>query len=118
MNSLRHVFAIPILIVCLVAGCASPPAPINYLAIEKPQGPISSGSHNSVQKEFSRGGWYVGNHNFRPAPDVRSYLEDLSKTAGTSILRNADVEIEVPFAFDILFFGYNSGTDTASAKGK
>ena len=120
MNTFRFGFFFPILLAWFAGGCASPPAPpsINYLSIEKPKGVITAVSHNPVQKEFFRGGWYAGNANFRPAPDIRTYFEDLGKTAGTVVLRNADVEVAVPFAFDILFFGYNSGTDTASAKGK
>lgn len=120
MNTLRRSVGIAIVVACFTAGCASapPPPPINYLALEIPKGPIMSVTHNAVQQEFSRGGWYIGNHNFRPAPDVASYFQNLSKTAGTAILRSADVEVGVPFAFDILFFGYNSGSDTATAKGR
>ena len=119
MKTLRYVFVVPVLVACFSSGCSTLPAPppINFLAIEKPKGVIAPVTHNPVQKDFSRGGWYAGNHNFRPAPDVASYLEDISKMANTGILRNADVHLGVPFAFDILFFGYNSGSDTVTARG-
>jgi hypothetical protein len=34
------------------------------------------------------------------------------------VLRNAEIELAVPFAFDILFFGYNKSTDQVTAEGR
>ena len=118
MRSMRYVLPVLMLIVFYCAGCAAPPAPIAYLAAQKPDGVIKAEEHTLLKKEFPRGGWYFWNYNFRPAADVASYVDQAGQTAGTSVLRNADVRLEVPFAFDILFFGYNKGTDSVTAKGR
>ena len=108
-----------LLVCCFCAGCATtPPQPVAYLAVKKPEGVIKTNEHAPVTREFSRGGWYFGNSNFRPAPDPVSYIEEASRATGADILRNADVKMTVPFVFDILFFGYNQGTDTLTAIGK
>jgi hypothetical protein len=104
----------------LCLGCATgrPPAePIPYLAVKRPEGVIRTVMHQPVKKDFWRGGWYLGNHNFRPAPDVASYVRATAQEANTDILRNADVRLPVPFAVDILFFGYNKCCDSVKAKG-
>ena len=106
---------------CLVftfflASCAKTPQPLTYLCLEKPKGIISTNDHKEVNKSFSRGGFYFLNYNFRPAADIKNYIEQAEKDANTGILRNADIQTNVPFAFDILFFGYNNGTDTITAK--
>ena len=62
-----------------------------------------------------RGGFYVLNHGFRPAPDVGAYVRDAQSQADSAVLRNADVELVVPAALDILFFGFQFGNDTTSA---
>lgn len=103
----------------LTSGCVTTqkPKPINYIAVEKPIGPIGAIKHGSIEKKSKRGGWYIGNHNFRPAPDVVSYLRETSEEANSNILKNTDVCLKVPFAFDILFFGYNATTDITTADG-
>ena len=55
------------------------------------------------------------NANFRPAPDVAAYLGEAQTHAGSDVLRNADIWFSVPFAFDILMFGYQWGSDTVKA---
>ena len=62
-----------------------------------------------------RGGWYFGNYRFRPAPNPELYLEDAQNHAGSDVLHDADIVFTVPFAIDILFFGYNRATDTVTA---
>jgi hypothetical protein len=102
-------------------GCANTATvrqPIAYLAVERPKGVISTPQHAPVKKEFPRGGWYFGNSNFRPAPDLASYIDNTAPQANTKILRNAEVQLNVPFALDILFFGYAKGTDLVTAQGK
>lgn len=119
MKYATHMLSALVLASSLCAGCAtSKPSPIAYLAVERPKGVIVTTQHDSVEKEFPRGGWYLANNNFRPAPDLASYVEQTAQQANTQILRNADVQLAVPFAFDILFFGYNHATDTVSALGK
>ena len=99
----------------MMFGCANGPPPLTYLASEKPTIPMAVQQETKVEKSFSRGGWYFGNNNFRPAPDVGSYVREAEKEAKATVLRNADVELGIPFAFDILFFGYNGGTDVLRA---
>ena len=109
------------LVGCLCAGCATTypagPQPVTYVAVERPEGVIEATHHRTAQKDFRRGGFYVLNYNFRPAPDISSYLDQTSTEAGADILRSADVKLTVPFAFDILFFGVNFATDTVTAGG-
>lgn len=96
----------------LLVGCASQkPMPVAYLSLEVPKGVITTKESNNFKKEFSRGGFYFFNYNFRPAPDLRSYIEETAKEANSNILRNADIQLNIPFAFDILFFGINGSTD-------
>jgi hypothetical protein len=95
---------------CSCASVSSPP-PLSYLALEKPKEIIKTKEIKELKEEFSRGGLYFLNYNFRPAADIKAYIEQAEKKANTNILKNADIQLNVPFAFDILFFGYNGGTD-------
>jgi hypothetical protein len=79
-----------------------------------PEGPIKV-EERIVDNEAKRGGFYVLNHGFRPAPDVGAYFQDVEKRADAPVLRNADVELVVPFAFDILLFGIQLGRDSTMA---
>lgn len=116
---IQTIAAISVFAILFCTGCTTKqPKPIAYLSLEKPSGTIGVTKHNQVEKKFQRGGWYVGNYNFRPAPDVASYIKQTSEEAGSNILRDADISLSVPFYFDILFFGYNSATDTATATGQ
>lgn len=100
----------------VLAGCSvrSGP-PLSYLALERPEGPVTT-HHTSLEEEYGRGGWYFGNNGFRPAPDIQVYLETAHQAADSNVLGGADVVLAVPFAFDILFFGYNHSTDKVTAK--
>lgn len=100
----------------LLAGCVtqSPPPRLTYLAVERPEGMIEAKKH-MAEVTTKRGGFYVLNHGFRPAPDVGAYVQDAEKRADVPVLRNADVELAVPFAFDILFFGFQFGNDVTRA---
>ena len=123
MKTIRVFYFAPILVACFCVGCvsSSPPPPvqtITYLSVKKPQGVIKTVGSNAVKKNFSRGGLYLVNWNFRPAPDVASYLNQASQVAGNDILRNADITFQVPFFIDILFFGYNAGKDTITVWGE
>jgi len=102
----------------LLSSCATPPspAPLSYLALEKPSGVIQTQHHKEMTESFSRGGVYFLNYNFRPAADIKTYLEHAIYKSDVSILRNADIQLRVPFAFDILLFGYNNGSDTVTVK--
>jgi hypothetical protein len=106
-----------ILALSAVCGCATDSRqPLAYLSLEKPVGVIHTAKDKEVKKSFSRGGWYIGNYNFRPAADVESYLAQAHKEANTTVLRNADLQLNVPTFFDILFFGYNHADDSVFLK--
>jgi len=106
------------LLTLFLSNCATTkPKPLAYLSSEKPKGIIRTQEvHKDVNKSFFKGGWYFANHNFRPAVDIQEYIKQAEKEVNSTVLRNADVELNIPFAFDILFFGYNKGTDTVTAK--
>jgi hypothetical protein len=99
----------------LVAGCSTRSGPpLSYLALRRPEGLIEA-EHAPLKENHVRGGWYFGNHNFRPAPNIQVYLEEAHEHSGSDMLRHADVVLAVPFALDILFFGYNRATDSVTA---
>lgn len=77
---------------------------------------LSSNSTGLLKVKHGRGGWYFGSKGFRPAPDIRVYLEEAHRIAGSDVLGDADIVLAVPFAVDILFFGYNHSTDEVTAK--
>ena len=56
------------------------------------------------------------NLNFRPAADLQSYLYQALQMTNSGVLRNADVQVNVPFAFDLFFCGYNMANDTLIVK--
>jgi hypothetical protein len=74
--------------------------------------------HGPLGEKHGRGGWYFGNYNFRPAPDIQAYLEEAHEHTGSDVLGDADIVLAVPLAIDILFFGYNHAhaTDKVTAK--
>ena len=104
----------------LVFGCVKQPQlppPLTYLASERPTAPIAMQQWQIIEKSFSRGGWYFFNNNFRPAPDVGSYVREAEKEANANGLKHADVELAPPLLLvPILLlanpiFGWNGGTD-------
>jgi len=97
-----------------VCGCVTAQQPLAYLSLEKPCGVIQTAKPREMVREFQRGGWYAFNNNFRPAADLKYYLEQAQHDTNAQVLRNADVQLNVPFAFSILFLGYNSAVDTIS----
>jgi len=105
------------LLICFLGGCATSPQPqpIAYLAIENPNGTIRTADYPPVKMKFPRGGFYVGMYNFRPAPDIGSYLDRTAQEANTNILRNVDMQFVVPFYFDLFLFGYAKGTDSVTS---
>lgn len=100
----------------MASGCATsqPPPALSYVAVERPSGPIKTGGQR-VETKHSRGGPYFLNFGFRPAPDVAGYLKQAQADAGNDVLKNADVQLNVPFAIDILLFGFQVGSDTVKA---
>lgn len=118
MKNILKILASSLLVVFFICSCATspPPQPLTYLALEKPKGIINTKEHQEFEKQFPRGGWYFLNYNFRPAPDVKFYIEQAEKEANTNILKHADIQVNVPFYFDILLFGYGKGTDTLTVK--
>ena len=117
MKLTSYSFIFIVMALVLFCGCATTTLPpLTYLATEKPKEAVASKEQKELKKEFSRGGFFFGNNNFRPAADVRSYIEQAEKEANTKILKNADIQLNVPFAFEILFCGYNIGTDYLTIK--
>lgn len=102
--------------VILFAGCATsqPQAPLSYIALTRPTGAIKA-TGQRVTTEHSRGGFYFLNEGYRPAADIGAYIEKAQADAGAEVLQNADVQLEVPFAIDILLFGFQVGSDTVTA---
>ncbi len=100
----------------LVSGCATttPPAALTYIAVKRPAGPIKAAGQK-VDASHSRGGPYLLNAGFRPAADVSDYLNQAQKEGGGEVLKNADVQLRVPFAIDILLFGFQIGSDKVTA---
>lgn len=100
----------------LGSGCATskPPAPLSYVALARPTAPIKA-EGTRVETKHSRGGPYFLNAGFRPAPDVAAYIEKAQADSGATVLKNADVQLNVPFAIDILLFGFQVGSDTVKA---
>ena len=103
-------FALAAFSLLILAGCASgpPPQPLTYVAVERPTGPIKCTGH-MVQKEYRKDGMYFINFGFRPASDIAAYMSQAQNDAGSLVLKNADVECNVPFALDILMFGFQIG---------
>ena len=99
-----------------IAGCASPPPPpsIKAVSVERPSGAIKLARLGENSTAHPRGGWYFWNFGFRPAPDIAEYLKEEQAKNNGAVLQNADVQLKVPFAFDILFFGYNKATDVVT----
>ncbi len=108
-----------LLFVISLTGCLAEkkPQPLAYLSLEKPTGVINTKDYMWVKESFSRGGFFILNYNFRPAANIKSYIEQAEKQANTSILRNADVRLTVPLTIDVILFGYTFGTDIVTAKG-
>ena len=108
----------------LCAGCVSPrvppaPKPISYVAVKRPDTVIKTSATKPVLKEFSRSRFYILAYNCHPAPDMASYIEQASQAAGTDILRNADIRLEVPCYVGPLLFGISVGSkDSVTAGGK
>lgn len=101
----------------LLNACAPvPPPPLTYLALERPVGPITT---TDIQREdkYTRGGFYLLNAGFRPAPNVTEYLKSAHHSTQQAVLKNADIQLEIPLAIDLLLFGYNRGTDVVRVGG-
>ena len=114
MRRLRLISPLPVAFL-LATGCSARSGPpLSYLALRRPEGPITI-ERVPLSEDHVRGGWYFGNYNFRPAPNVQTYLENAHEHTGSNVLGNADIVFAVPFAIDILFFGYNRATDTVTA---
>ena len=99
-----------------VSGCATPPPqpPLSYIALTRPTGVITA-TGARVEAKHSRSGPYLLNFGFRPAPDVGAYIGKAQAAAGAQVLKNADVQLNVPFALDILLFGFQFGEDVVKA---
>jgi hypothetical protein len=119
MKNILKILASSSLVVFFICSCETspPPQPLTYLALEKPKGIINTIEHQELEKQFLRGGWYFLNYNFRPAPDVKFFIEQAEKEENTKILKHVDIQFNVPLAVNILlFFGYAKGTDALTVK--
>mgnify|MGYP006436917263 CR=1 FL=1 len=114
MTQYRRILVATILIIVfnLMTGCAiTEPKPLTYVALEKPKESIKI-NDMKANISHSRGGVYFLNYGFRPAAPLDKYLKAASNKTDTNILNNADVKLNIPFALDILFFGFQFGEDT------
>ncbi len=100
----------------LGSGCVTsqPQTPLSYVSSTRPAGSIKAVG-TKVETRQSRGGFYFLNAGFRPAPDIGAYLAKAQADAGGDVLKNADVQLGVPFAIDILMFGFQVGSDKVTA---
>ena len=114
-------FAWVLLVVAgIIAGCATPPPPtppLKAVSVERPSGAVRLAQTPGGVTKHPRGGWYFWNFGFRPAPDVVAYLREEQAKTGGAVLQNADVECNIPFVIDILFFGYNKASDVVTQGG-
>lgn len=112
-------------------GTISPP-PLTYVAVTRPVGPIKA-TGPRVTKVYNRGGPFFLNYGFRPAPDIRAYLEKAQGNAKAgygfkpsqdgviledsqfNCLKNTDVKLVMPIGIEILFFGWCFGDDLVTA---
>jgi len=102
-------------VLLLVSGCAAP-KPLSYVAVTRPSGVIHATSQN-IETGHSRSGTFFWNNGFRPAPDVAAYLQQAETESHSPVLKNADVQLNVPFALEIaLGFGVEFGEDTVTAQ--
>ena len=118
MNKGTRLIGCALLVIALVlaSGCVStqPQAPLSYVAVTRPTGPIRA-TGQKVQTKHSRSGPYFLNFGFRSAPDIAAYISKAQQDAGAKVLKNTDVQLGVPFAIDLLLFGYQVGTDIVTA---
>jgi len=102
----------------LVSGCVTSQSqsqtPLTYVAVTRPTGAIKTTGHYTETKH-SKNGFYFVNAGFRPAADIGAYLAKAQVDAGADVLKNADVQLNVPFVIDILMCGYQVGSDTVKA---
>ena len=114
MSRRPTLLALAFLVVGLLACAGATPPPLKYVSLERPEGVIDVDGR-TIDQSFSRGGFYFLNFGFRPAPEIGEYLKSAAGSRDI-VLKNADVELNVPFALDILMFGYNSATDSVTAR--
>ena len=99
----------------LASGCASKPEtklPLTYVAVTRPVGVIKTTPRQPTKETYYRCGIYFMSANSTCAPDIAAYLEKAQAEAGTGVLKNADVEFDVPCAFYILLLGFECAKDT------
>jgi|GEM_PF-3844455 len=104
-----------ILILAALSGCStSATPPLTYIALERPVGTITTRMTPATKMKHNRGGPYFLNYGFRPVPDVGEYLAEAHAETGCQVLRNADIQFQLPFAADIFFFGWAFGGDVVT----
>ena len=98
-------------------GCVSAPPRLSYIAAERSDMVIRE-DVKDVDMTFSKSGFFATNVNFRPAPDINDYIQKGQAAANSKVLRNADIEMNVPLAFAFFFCGYQVGWDKLKAGNK
>lgn len=99
---------ISLLAFCLAAlgACAGKvSAPLRYVAVDMPAS-IPAASTQSASPASERiDAWRVG-FSYRPAPEAATLLKTLQQRVQSSVLRDADLVLEVPFCvWGIVCFG-------------
>lgn len=98
------------LLIAVATGCYYNGNGIPYVAVEYPVGPMDTSQHGRFKKfTDSRSGTYFMNDGFRPAPDVREYLEMAQQRMGADssvVMRNADVRFATPIIVPLPPWGF------------
>lgn len=107
------------IILAMASGCTTTQVilsePLTYVAVERPTGPIRA-EGKRVETKHSRSGLYFFNWGFRPAPDVAAYLNQAQIAAGSDVLKNTEIEFNVPMIlFPFYAPGFQFGSDKVRA---
>jgi len=99
----------------MASGCATTlpalPIPLSYVAVERPSEPIKTEGQR-VGTKHSRSGLHFFNLGFRPAPDVAAYLRQAHIDAGSDVLKNTEIQFNVPMIiFPFFMPGFQVGSD-------
>lgn len=89
-----------------------PPLPLTYLALEKPTEVIKTKLPEPADLGFSQHFFFFFSTGYLPAMDIKDDLIYAQNETKSKILRNVDVELNVPYlVFFLPFTGMQFGSD-------